>query len=263
MIPKVPEEDDDEVERHRMPLMEHLRELRNRLLYAAAAIAVGMSISWFFVQETIRFLLEPANVALLAVGKDPLTSVVIINPFEGMSTWMNVALLGGVVLASPVVAYQIWAFVAPGLYHTERRLIMPLALTSTALFFGGAAFCYYVMFPFAFPFFFTVVEVGVQLSVQAYLAAVLKMIVAFGLCFQLPIATFFVARLGLVDARDMLGAFRYAIVGIFVVAAVITPPDILSQTLLAIPLILLYFVSIGVAWAFSTKNNDLLDETTE
>lgn len=247
------EEDGDEVEQHRMPLIEHLKELRNRLLASVAAVTVGMGVSWFYVNEIIRFLLAPARVALIAMDKDPLTSVVIINPFEGMSTWMNVAVLGGLTLASPVIAYQVWAFIAPGLYHTERRLVVPLAFSSAGLFLGGGAFCYYVMFPFAFPFFFSVLDVGVQLSVQAYLSAVLKMIVGFGVCFQLPIATYFVARMGLMDHKDMIGAFRYAIVGIFVVAAILTPPDILSQTLLAVPLIFLYGVSIVVAWAFSTK----------
>jgi sec-independent protein translocase protein TatC len=247
------DEDQDEVEQHRMPLIEHLKELRNRLVAAVAAVSVGMGISWFYVNEILDFLLEPAKVALVGLGKDPLVSVVIINPFEGMSTWMNVAVLGGITLASPVVAYQLWAFIAPGLYHTERRMVAPLAFSSAGLFLAGGGFCYYVMFPFAFPFFFSVLDVGVQLSVQAYLSAVLKMILGFGVCFQLPIATYFVARMGLMDHKDMIGAFRYAIVGIFVVAAILTPPDILSQTLLAVPLILLYFVSIGVAWAFSTK----------
>lgn len=250
----MPPADLDEVERHRMPLMEHLRELRNRLLIAIAAVVVGMLASMAWVEDSIKFLLEPANVALRAMGKDPLVSVVIIDPFEGMSTWMNVAIMGGVLLASPVVAYQFWAFIAPGLYHSERRMVVPLALTSTGLFFAGAAFCYYVMFPFAFPFFFNVLDVGVQLSVQAYLSAVLRMVVAFGVCFQLPVATFFASRMGLIDHRDMIEGFRYAIVGIFVVAALITPPDVLSQALLALPLVGLYIISIGVAFAFSTKS---------
>lgn len=242
----------DEVEQYRMPLLDHLRELRTRLLMSVVALGVGFAISLAFVNDILLFITSPVKEALAANGIGG--GLAIVNsPFEGMTVWMHAAFIGAVVISSPVIAYQLWAFVAPGLYQTERKLVAPLALSSTGLFFAGAAFAYYVIFPYAFPFFFTVVDADVSLSIEGYLSAVLKMLIAFGVSFQLPIATFFLARLGFIDHRDMTSTFRYAIVGIFIVAAIITPPDVLTQTLLAIPLIILYVLSIGVAWMFTTK----------
>jgi sec-independent protein translocase protein TatC len=253
---KAPPPDDpepmDEVEQYRMPLLDHLRELRDRLLYALAALVIGVCISLAFVDDILHFATAPVKEALAKAGVEG--SLALVNsPFEGMQVWMHAALIGGITLASPVIAWQVWAFVAPGLYQTERKFVAPLALSSTALFIGGGAFAYWVIFPIAFPFFFTVVDAEVSLSIQGYLDAVLKLIIAFGASFQLPIATFFLARMGLIDARDMIRGFRYSVVAIFAVAAVITPPDVLSQSLLAAPLMVLYFVSVFVAWLFSTK----------
>jgi sec-independent protein translocase protein TatC len=246
------EEPEDEVDKYRMPLLDHLRELRNRLMVSIGALGVGTLVSMAFVQEIYAVATAPVTNTLAEYGIGGGLSIVS-SPFEAMTVWMHIALIGGVTLSSPVIAYQIWSFVAPGLYHTERRMVAPLAFTSTALFLGGAAFAYVVIFPIAFPFFFTVLPASVNLSLEGYLGAVLKMLVAFGLSFQLPIATFFAARLGLVDHRDLISGFRYAIVGIFVVAAVITPPDVISQVALAIPLMILYGVSIVVARIFTTK----------
>ncbi len=245
----------DEVDAYRMPLMDHLRELRTRLMWSMGALLLGTLLSMVFATEILDFIRAPVDDALAAHGIDGGLSIVG-TPFEGMTVWLNAALIGGVALSSPVIAWNVWGFVAPGLYHTERRFVAPLALSSTALFMMGAGFAYYVLFPIAFPFFFTVVEADVQLSFQGYLSAVLKMLIAFGVCFQLPVGVFFLARLGLVDGRDLWDSFRYAIVAIFVVAAVITPPDVLSQTLLAIPLIVLYFVSIAVAALVTTKKRE-------
>lgn len=249
---KDPDSEEDEVDKYRMPLLDHLRELRNRLLISVGSLGVGTLVSMAFVQEIFAVATAPVTTTLEEHGIGGGLSIVS-SPFEAMTVWLHIALIGGVTLASPIIAYQIWAFVAPGLYHTERRFVAPLAFTSTALFLGGAGFAYAVIFPIAFPFFFTVLPANVSLSIEGYLGAVLKMLVAFGLSFQLPIATFFAARMGLVDHRDLIGAFRYAIVAIFVVAAIITPPDIISQVALAIPLIVLYGVSIVVARIFTTK----------
>lgn len=244
-------EDLDEVEQYRMPLLDHLRELRTRMIYSMVALGICFVISMAFVQDILAFVTAPVRDAFATNGIEG--SITILSPFEGMLVWMNASLIGGITLASPIMAYQVWAFIAPGLYQTERRFVVPLALSSTALFFAGAAFAYFVIFPYAFPFFFTVVDAEVNLSIQMYLSAVLRMLVAFGASFQLPIATFFLARMGLIDHRDMIKWFRYSIVAIFVVAAIITPPDVLTQTLLAIPLCILYALSIGVAWLFTTK----------
>jgi sec-independent protein translocase protein TatC len=252
--PGGPEEEDplDEVEQYRMPLLDHLRELRSRILYAVLALVAGFAISMAFVQDILAFVTAPVDEALAAANIEG--GLAIVNsPFEGMTVWLNACLIGAVTLASPVMAYQVWAFIAPGLYQTERKFVAPLALSSTALFLAGSGFAYYVIFPYAFPFFFTVVKAEVNLSISGYLSAVLRLLIAFGICFQLPVGSFFLARMGLIDARDLVHWFRYAIVAIFVVAAIITPPDVLTQTLLALPLCVLYLVSIGVVWMFSTK----------
>lgn len=245
----------DEVEQFRMPLIEHLRELRTRILVSAVALGVGLAVSLAFVDEILAFMTAPVREALAAEHIEGGLAIVG-SPFEGITVWLNVAMIGAVVLASPVITYQGWAFVAPGLYQTERKMVVPLAFSSTALFLGGAGFAYYVMFPYAFPFFFTVVDADVSLSIAGYLSSTLKMLVAFGASFQMPIATFFAARLGLIDHRDMISGFRYSIVGIFTLAAIITPPDIMSQFIVAVPLLGLYAVSIVVAWISTTKKRE-------
>lgn len=251
----------DEVERFRMPLMDHLVELRDRLIVAVGALILAMIISLVYAADILAFLTAPFEESLSSAPGIKGGLSMVHSPFEGVYTYLKVSFVGGVLLAMPIVAYQIWAFIAPGLYNRERRIVLPLTLTSTVLFVSGAAFCYYVLFPFAFPFFIGVLNVDVNLSIDGYLDAVIKMMLAFGASFQLPIGTFFLASLGHIDARDMAGGFRYAVVGIFVVAAILTPPDPLTQILLAIPLVILYGISIAVAWVFSTKTREA--EVTE
>ncbi len=243
----------DEVDEHRMPLLDHLRELRNRLVISVGALFAGVVVASIFANPIIAFVRAPVEAALLEHGGE----ITLLGPFEGMYAWLYAALLGGALLSSPVILGQIWGFVAPGLYKTERRVVMPLTIASTVLFVVGAAFAYQAIFPLAFPFMFSVVQdVEPMISLQLYLNAVVKMMLAFGITFQLPVASFFLARMGMVDAKDMLFYFRYAVVGVFVLAALITPPDPLTQTLLAIPLVALYGVGIVVAAAFSTKQRD-------
>lgn len=242
----------DEVEQHRMPLIDHLRELRTRLMWSAAALGVGMLVSLAFTDQILAFITAPVNDALADAGIEGGLSIVN-SPFEGIYVYLRAAFLGAMAMASPVVSLQVWLFIAPGLYKTERRVVVPLAFASTFLFLLGAGFAYYVIFPYAFPFFFTIVDTQVSLSIEGYLGAVIRMMMAFGACFQLPVVTFFLARMGLIDHRDMLKGFRYAVVAIFGVAALITPPEVLTQVLLAVPLVGLYIVGIGVAWLFTTK----------
>ncbi len=249
------EETPDEVELHRMPLLEHLKELRDRMVWSAGALVVGMLVSLAFTDEIIAFITAPAVVALESSGAEGGLSIVN-SPFEGIYVYLRAAFLGALVLSSPVISWQIWGFIAPGLYKTERRLVLPLTVASTGLFLAGAGFAYYVIFPYAFPFFFTIIEADVSLSMEGYLGAVVRMMIAFGVCFQLPVVVFFLAKLGLIDARDLIKGFRYAVVAIFVVAAMITPPEVLTQMLLAAPLVGLYGVGIVVAWLFTTKVRD-------
>lgn len=244
----------DEVENYRMPLMEHLIELRDRLIKALAALLVGCGVGLYYAKDLFDFLTAPFILTLSQMEGVEGSLSIISSPFEGVATYMRVGLIAGLVLASPVMSWQAWQFIAPGLYKTEKNMVLPLAFWSVVLFIGGAAFCYYVVFPQAFPFLIQVLGVEINLSVEGYLAAVIRLMIAFGVCFQLPVATFFFARVGLIDHRDMLKWFRFAIVVIAVVAAVVTPgPDVMSQMLMAIPLIALYVVGIVIAAMSSTK----------
>jgi len=242
-------------ETFRMPLMEHLKELRTRLIYSLAAGVIGCGACFYFAPQIWDFLVAPMQAALDETGKG---SMAISEPIEGFITQLKVAGLAGVGIASPVIFYQIWRFIAPGLYPKEQRLIVPLAFFSTVLFLGGVTFGYFVIFRYAFPFFLEITPDNVEavLSINSYLGLATKMLLAFGACFQLPVIAFALARAGLIDHRDMINGFRYAMVGIFVVAAIITPPDVISQGLMAGPLIILYFFGVIIAWLFSTKNRE-------
>lgn len=270
----------DEVEEHRMPLLEHLRELRNRLVIAGIALLVGMIVGALVVDPVYAFLSAPMRLLLdqgqrypeadalylqltapmrsllpasLTDVQFPGTLAITSSPAEGMYTWLRVALITGALLASPVIAFQAWRFVAPGLYKTEQKVVLPLALASSFLFLLGVAFAYLVLLPVTFPFFLQVMRVEAVLSIDGYLRSLIRMLVAFGICFQLPIGVWFAARLGFIDHKDMYRGFRYAVVAIFVVAAVLTPPDVITQTILSIPLLLLYVLSMGIAWMWTTK----------
>lgn len=267
---------DDELEPSRMPLLDHLVELRSRVMKATLGLAVGMVISLFFVQDLIREFRDTfdegcataeaqlrAGAYLLPEEAFSCELVIVNSPYEGVYTWLWTAFLGGLILAMPILAWQGWQFIAPGLYKSERRLVYPLTASSTGLFVMGAAFCYLVLLPIALPFFFTVIPgMATQLSVRAFLGGITTMMIAFGFCFQLPIVAWFLAKLGLIDHRDMIDGFRYAVVGIFLVAAFITPPDPLTQTALAIPLVILYGVGIVVARFSSTKVREPITEET-
>lgn len=242
-------------EEYRMPLMEHLKELRYRLIVSLVAGGLGCILCFAFVEPIWNFLVAPMNDALISTGRGDL---VITDPLEGFMTELKVAGVAGVGVASPIIFYQIWRFIAPGLYPQEQRFIAPLAFFSSALFLSGVAFGYFVIFRYAFPFFLDVTPegVGAMLSINRYLALATRLLLAFGACFQLPIIAFALARVGLIDHRDMVHGFRYSIVGIFVVAAIITPPDVISQALMALPLIVLYIIGIGIAWMFTTKQRE-------
>ena len=246
----------DELEPSRMPLLEHLVELRDRMVKAMIALAVGMAISLYFVQDLLVELRRPFDEACVSaeLAASQCNLVIVNSLFEGVYTWLLATLLGGALLAMPVMTWQIWGFIAPGLYQSERRAVYPLAFWSSALFTMGAAFCYFAMLPFALPFFLTVIpNLATQLSVRGYLGGIISMILAFGMCFQLPVVVWFLGKLGLIDHKDMIEGFRYSVVAIFVLSALITPPDPFTQVMLAIPMVLLYVVGIAVAYFTSTK----------
>lgn len=233
----------------RMPLTAHLDELRTRLIRALLAASVGFAIAYYLIDPIFTLILLP----LKAVRPDE-SLVIGTGVAEAFFTKLKVAAIGGLFLASPVIFYQVWMFVAPGLYTHERRVAIPFALAASFFFCTGAAFCYHFVFPVAFAFFLQEYEsigIAAQIRVSEYLTFAARMLLGFGVTFELPVATFFLARIGMITHRTLIDGWRYAIVVIFVVAAVLTPgPDIASQMLMATPLLILYVASIGVAWVF-------------
>jgi sec-independent protein translocase protein TatC len=234
-----------------VPITEHLAELRGRIAKALVAWAVGTALAWGFKDEIFGFLLEPA-VAALGGGPGKLQAIA---PTEIFFTYVKCALLAGFVLALPVVFWQVWSFVAPGLYQNEKRALVPFVVTSTVLFGAGSVFGYKVVFPLMFGFFtgFDSEFVVSAWTMSAVFALTSRMFLVFGVAFELPLFVFFLSIAGIVDAQQLLRATPYATLGVFVVGAILTPPDPVSQILLAIPLLGLYMLGVGLAWVFQRK----------
>jgi sec-independent protein translocase protein TatC len=231
----------------RMPLTAHLEELRTRIIRAIVATAVGGGLAWFAIERIVTFLLAP--LAALRPGESLIIGT---GVTEAFFTKLKVAVIAGIFLASPIIFYQLWRFIAPGLYEREKRVAMPFSIAASAFFVSGAAFCYWLVFPVAFSFFldeFASIGVTAQIRVSEYLSFASRMLLAFGVTFELPVLTFFLARIGLVTHHTLITWWRYAIIVIFIVAAVLTPgPDVASQMMMACPLLVLYALSIGVAY---------------
>ena len=236
-------EEEPEEERP-MTLLEHLGELRKRLVRGFLAILIGFFACYGFAQQLFYYLSLPLLKVMPADSKFIYTGVA-----EGFFVDMKVAFVAGVFVACPFLFYQIWAFIAPGLYEEEKKYIIPLALSSALFFILGGVFCYFGVFPFAFEFFmsYSTDNIVAMLSIDEYLSFALKMVLAFGLIFEMPLFSFFLARMGLITAQKMREVRKYAILAIFVVAAILTPPDVFSQLMMAGPMIVLYEVSIWVA----------------
>jgi sec-independent protein translocase protein TatC len=231
-------------EQHTMGLMEHLGELRKRLFFCLIAIAVGGVVSYYYSQIVFEMLCAP-----FFKGFDN-SSLIGTSPAEAWILKVKVALFCGALITSPFLFYQFWLFVAPGLYQSERRLVVPFVLVSSALFIGGAAFCYYTVLPLTFAFFFEEFKsIGVTptIKIGEHLSMTNTTLIAFGAVFELPLATFIMARAGAIDHTFLLQWYRQAVVIIFIIAAVITPPDALTQLLMAGPLLVLYGLSIFIA----------------
>jgi sec-independent protein translocase protein TatC len=245
------------------PLIAHLEELRWRVLKALAGIAVGFAACYGFSEQIFQLLSAP----LLALSDDPL-SLIGTGVTEAFFTRLKVSFIAAIFLASPVIFYQTWRFVAPGLYVHEKRTAIPFVIAATLFFVAGGTFCYVVVFPIGYAFFlreYQAIGVAPTIRISEYLTFAARMLLAFGLTFELPVVTFFLARIGVVTHRTLIHWFRYAVLGIFILAAVLTPgPDVASQLLLAAPLLFLYGVSIGVAFVFQRRtpgNEDDEDDT--
>lgn len=233
-----------------MGLMDHLNELRSRMVKCCIAVGLGFMACWIVVDPMFDALVAP----LLAVLPKGSHAIYTTLP-EGFFTRMYIAFVAGVFVSSPVLFYQVWAFISPGLYDEEKRYIIPIAIASALFFICGGAFCYFIVFPYAFSFFvsFATEEIVAMPKVSDYLGFVLKLILAFGLIFEMPLFAFFLARMGLITAAQMRRVRRYAVLTIFIVAAILTPPDVVSQLLMACPMLILYEVSILVAAAVGRK----------
>lgn len=236
-----------------LPVTEHLSELRSRIFKILGAWVLGAALTWNFSEQIFGYLMAPAVAALGPEGGQ----LQAIAPTEIFFTYLKSALLAGFILSLPVVFWQIWAFVAPGLYANERKFVLPFVLASTVLFVGGAFFGYSVVFPIMFSFFtgFDSEFVRSAWTMREVFALTTRLFLAFGIAFELPVFIFFLALSGLVSARQLLTGTPYAILAVFVTAAILTPPDWVSQVFLAIPMIGLYLLGVGVAWFFGKRGD--------
>ncbi len=246
------EADEEEQHEERMSLLEHLGELRTRVLRTIIACFVGMLVCWNWKEEILDALMAPMLKVLKASGQ---THFIYTEPAEAFFTYMKASFLAGMVLVSPYIFFQLWRFIAPGLYDHERKWLIPIAFFSAMLFVTGACFGYFVVFPYGFDYFASFIGPQLQFlpALSTYFGFSVKMLLAFGLIFELPLFVLFLSRLGMVTAEGMRRARRWSILVIFIVAAVLTPPDPFSQCAMALPLIFLYEVSIWVAKIFGKR----------
>ena len=243
--------DEDNVEASRAPLVSHLAELRQRLIKSLIALLVGFIVSFFFAQPIYDFLAAPLTTAWEGeTGRRMIFTAL----HEQFFTQVKVAFFSALFLGFPILSAQIWMFVAPGLYNNERRAFLPFLIATPALFFLGGAFVYYIVMPVAIEFFLGFEQLGsidgprieLEAKVSEYLSLIMQLIFAFGLCFELPVLLTLLVRVGIASSDGLKAKRKYAILLAFVAAAILTPPDPLSQIGLALPIILLYEISI---WA--------------
>jgi sec-independent protein translocase protein TatC len=242
-----------------MPLTAHLEELRWRIVKAFVAVMITFVGCYWYSDLVFEFLTKP----LIGVG-DAHLQLIGTGITEAFFTRLKVSLIAAVFAASPAIFYQAWGFIAPGLVERERRTAIPFVLAATVFFVSGAAFCYILVFPVGYAFFleeYANIGVAPQIRISEYLSFASRLLLAFGITFEMPVLTFFLARLGLVDHRMLIKWARYAVVVVFIVAAVLTPgPDVASQMLMAAPLLVLYVLSIGVAYLFGRRPKPAEDE---
>lgn len=228
----------------KQPFLTHLEELRKRLINCAIAVGIGFVACYIFSEELFQILVSPLKAAMPQGDR-----LIFTNLPEMFFTYIKTAFVGGILLMAPFIFYQMWLFIAPGLYQNEKRYVIPFVAFSTLLFVGGGLFGYFIVFPFGFKFFMGFANDYVQAlpSVQQYFSFSSKLLFAFGMVFELPVVVFFLAKMGLVTPDFLRKQRKYAILLTFVVASILTPPDVITQFMMAVPLIILYEVSIFIA----------------
>jgi sec-independent protein translocase protein TatC len=252
-------------------LKPHIAELRKRLGISVAAVILLFFVMWNFHDAILAWITQPLITALTSVGKiSPKAAqgmLVTKELSEAFFVAMKVSFFASIIAALPIILAQIWLFIAPGLYSNEKKMIIPIVIGGTVMFLVGGAFAYYLVTPLGFAFF---IEFGSasfvpMYNISEYVEFFTKIIFGFGLAFELPVFCYFLALLGLIDDRMMIGFFRYAIVLIFIIAAILTPPDVLSQIMMALPLILLYGISILIVKAVNPapKEEAYIEEDEE
>jgi sec-independent protein translocase protein TatC len=256
MIETSTEASGSEPKRDAMPTMgflDHLEELRRRLVYSIAAVAVGFFACWWKVEKIYDIMQRPIMEALRANGMSE--KLVYLNPTEPFNLYLKISALAGLFLTSPFVLYQVWMFISPGLYRNEKRYVVPFMVSTIALFSAGGYFGYRIVYPRALDF---LIHFGRQfqpmITIGEYTSLFMSIILGMGLIFEMPILIFFLALMGIVSAGFMWKNFRYAILLIFIVAAIVTPtPDIVNMFVFAAPMVALYGLSIGIAWLVHPK----------
>ncbi|NWH06383.1 twin-arginine translocase subunit TatC [Desulfobacter latus] len=247
------------------PFTEHLGELRDRLIHAFIAVGVGFIAAYFFKEQLFDILTAPLVTAMEKSGN---AKLIFTGLPEAFFTYLKVALLAGIILATPVLFYEFWMFVSPGLYRQEKKYILPIIILSLIFFIAGASFGYFIVFPYGFQFFlgFTTETIQAMPSMKEYLSFASKMLLAFGFVFELPLVLTFLSRMGLVTPAFLKKNRKYALLVFFVGAAMITPPDVVTQVMMAMPLILLYEIGILGAKIFgkaSTPDSEEKEEKEE
>jgi sec-independent protein translocase protein TatC len=244
--PPPPEDDADGGPGVRMSFLEHLEELRKRIIRSVLAVGIGILATFAFIRPIFNFILAPTRRAL-----PPGVKLIYTQPGEAFSLYITVALISGIVVSAPFIMYQVWMFIAPGLYSNEKRLAIPFVLLTTGGFVLGTAFNHYVAFPFMMAFFasFNTPDLAFMPKLDDVFGLYTKMLLGMGVIFQMPTVVYFLAKMKLVTARFLWQHGKYAILVAYVVAAVITPTgDPMNQTVFAAPMIALYFLSIVIAW---------------
>ncbi len=250
-ITRDPDVDEDSDGAGKMSFLEHLDELRKRIIRSVIALFAGFLVACFFIDRLFEFIMRPLHDALPAGG-----TLVFTEPTEAFVLYIKIAAIAGLILASPAIMSQVWLFIAPGLYSHEKKMAIPFVVLSSIGFVGGAAFSHYIVFPMAWKFFasFTTDYMTFMPRIEPAFGLYMKLLLVFGLIFQMPTVVLFLARMGVITARFMIKNFKYAVLIIFILAAVLTPTaDAFVQTAMAGPMIGLYILSIGLAWLFGKK----------